>query len=39
VARTKEYIAAGDVYQLVLSVRFKGRCDVDPFETYGPCDC
>ena len=28
VARTQEYIAAGDVYQLVLSVRFKGRCDL-----------
>jgi anthranilate synthase component 1 len=34
VARTKEYIAAGDVYQLVLSVRFRGHCDVDPFEAY-----
>jgi anthranilate synthase component I len=34
VGRTKEYIAAGDVYQLVLSVRFSGRCDLDPFETY-----
>ena len=34
VARTKEYIAAGDVYQLVLSVRFGGQCDVDPFEAY-----
>jgi anthranilate synthase component 1 len=34
VARTQEYIAAGDVYQLVLSVRFSGRCDLDPFETY-----
>jgi anthranilate synthase component 1 len=34
VARTKDHIAAGDVYQLVLSVRFAGRCDVDPFETY-----
>jgi anthranilate synthase component 1 len=34
VAKTKEYIAAGDVYQLVLSVRFAGRCDLDPFETY-----
>jgi len=33
-ARTKEYIAAGDVYQLVLSVRFAGRCDLDPFEAY-----
>jgi len=34
VARTKEYIAAGDVYQLVLSVRFGGRADIDPFEAY-----
>jgi len=34
VERTKEYIAAGDVYQLVLSVRFMGQGDLDPFETY-----
>jgi anthranilate synthase component 1 len=34
VGRTQEYIAAGDVYQLVLSVRFGGRHDVDPFEAY-----
>ena len=34
VAHTKEYIAAGDVYQLVLSVRFGGRHDIDPFEAY-----
>ncbi len=34
VERAQEYIAAGDVYQLVLSVRFAGRCDLDPFETY-----
>jgi anthranilate synthase component 1 len=34
VARTKDYIAAGDVYQLVLSVRFAGRHDVDPFAAY-----
>ncbi len=34
VKRTQEYIAAGDVYQLVLSSRFSGRCDLDPFETY-----
>ena len=34
VARTKEYIAAGDVYQLVLSMRFSGRHDLDPFEAY-----
>ncbi|HEY8540319.1 MAG TPA: anthranilate synthase component I family protein [Steroidobacteraceae bacterium] len=34
VQRTKEYIAAGDVYQLVLSVRFAGECEIDPFEAY-----
>jgi anthranilate synthase component I len=34
VDRTKEYIAAGDVYQLVLSVRFAGQCDLEPFEAY-----
>jgi anthranilate synthase component 1 len=34
VARAQEYIAAGDVYQLVLSVRFAGRCDLDAFEAY-----
>jgi anthranilate synthase component I len=34
VKRTQEYIAAGDVYQLVLSSRFSGRCELDPFETY-----
>ncbi|HEX2492945.1 MAG TPA: anthranilate synthase component I family protein [Steroidobacter sp.] len=34
VQRTKQYIAAGDVYQLVLSVRFAGRCELEPFETY-----
>ncbi|MGE0115455.1 MAG: anthranilate synthase component I family protein [Steroidobacteraceae bacterium] len=34
VKRVQEYIAAGDVYQLVLASRFSGRCDLDPFETY-----
>jgi anthranilate synthase component I len=34
VRRTQEYIAAGDVYQLVLSVRFAGDCDLEPFEAY-----
>ncbi len=34
VHRTKEYIAAGDVYQLVLSVRFAGQCQLEPFEAY-----
>jgi anthranilate synthase component 1 len=30
----KEYIAAGDIYQIVLSVLFRGRSDVEPFEVY-----
>ena len=34
VERTQEHIAAGDVYQLVLSIRFEGRCDIPPFEAY-----
>ena len=34
VKRTQEYIAAGDVYQLVLASRFSGRHSLDPFEAY-----
>jgi len=34
VKRTQEYIAAGDVYQLVLSSRFTGRHSLDPFQVY-----
>ena len=34
VKRTQEYIAAGDVYQLVLSSRFSGKHTLDPFEAY-----
>jgi anthranilate synthase component 1 len=34
VKRVQEYIAAGDVYQLVLSSRFSGRHSIDPFEAY-----
>jgi anthranilate synthase component 1 len=34
VRRVKEHIVAGDVYQLVLSSRFTGECDTDPFEVY-----
>ena len=34
VRRTQEYITAGDVYQLVLSVQFGGRHDLDPFQAY-----
>ena len=30
----KEYIAAGDIYQIVLSVLFRGKTDVPPFEVY-----
>ncbi len=34
VRRVQEYIAAGDVYQLVLSTRFAGRHELDPFQAY-----
>jgi anthranilate synthase component 1 len=34
VARAKHYISLGDVYQLVLSVRFTGEHSLSPFETY-----
>jgi len=34
VARTQQYIAAGDVYQLVLASRFCGRHELDPFQAY-----
>jgi anthranilate synthase component 1 len=34
VKRAQEYIAAGDVYQLVLSARFGGRHELHPFEVY-----
>jgi len=34
VRRAQEYIASGDVYQLVLSSRFAGRHDLDPFQAY-----
>jgi anthranilate synthase component I len=34
VRRTQEYIAAGDVYQLVLSARFAGQHELDPFQAY-----
>ncbi|MFN7396955.1 MAG: anthranilate synthase component I family protein [bacterium] len=30
----KEHIACGDVFQLVLSVRFEGGCRSEPFEVY-----
>jgi anthranilate synthase component 1 len=34
VATAKEYISTGDIYQLVLSVRFGGRHNLEPFECY-----
>jgi anthranilate synthase component 1 len=34
VARVKEYIAAGDLFQLVLSLRMRFEADVDPFAIY-----
>lgn len=34
VERGKDYIARGDIYQIVLSVRFSGRHSLSPFETY-----
>ena len=30
----KAHIKAGDIYQIVLSVRFAGRTDLDPFQIY-----
>ncbi len=32
--RAQEYIATGDVYQLVLASRFEGRHALSPFEVY-----
>ena len=34
VAKAKGNITAGDVFQLVLSVRFSGKSDLSPFEAY-----
>src|ERR1043166_3516766 len=34
VRTAKEYIAAGDIYQVVLSQRFESRVDADPFSVY-----
>ena len=34
VQRCKEYVRAGDVIQVVLSQRFSGELDVDPFDVY-----
>jgi len=34
VGRVQEYIAEGEVFQLVLASRFRGRSDLDPFQVY-----
>ncbi|MBH97557.1 MAG: anthranilate synthase component I [Rhodospirillaceae bacterium] len=34
VARCKRHITAGDIYQIVLSVRFSGKTNLDPFQCY-----
>lgn len=34
VKRVKGHITAGDVYQLVLSIKFSGKTDIHPFATY-----
>ena len=34
VERVKGHIHAGDVFQLVLSIRMEGACGLDPFEVY-----
>ncbi|MFH1061193.1 MAG: anthranilate synthase component I family protein [Pseudomonadota bacterium] len=34
VAKAKEYIAAGDIFQVVLSERFTGTSDLDPLAAY-----
>jgi len=34
VARSKDYITQGEIYQIVLSVRFSGTHELSPFETY-----
>ncbi|MFN3202648.1 MAG: anthranilate synthase component I family protein [Bradymonadia bacterium] len=34
VERIKGHIHAGDLYQLVLSARFEGPCDLEPFQVY-----
>ncbi len=34
VAKAKQYITSGDIYQIVLSVRFSGTHNLSPFECY-----
>ena len=34
VKTAKHHISEGDVYQIVLSIKFGGTCDLDPFQVY-----
>jgi anthranilate synthase component I len=34
VGKAKEYIRAGDIFQVVVGQRFERRCEVDPFDAY-----
>ncbi|HBF12491.1 MAG TPA: anthranilate synthase component I [Deltaproteobacteria bacterium] len=34
VEKAREYIKAGDVFQVVLSTRYEAKTDIDPFELY-----
>ena len=34
VKTAKHHIREGDVYQIVLSIKFSGTCDLDPFQVY-----
>jgi anthranilate synthase component 1 len=34
VEKVKDHITAGDVYQLVLSIKFSGKTDIHPFSVY-----
>jgi anthranilate synthase component I len=34
VRKSKEYVGAGDIFQVVISQRFSARTDADPFEIY-----
>jgi len=34
VSKSKEYIAAGDIFQVVLSQRFERRSNIEPFDIY-----
>ena len=34
VRKSKEYIRAGDIFQVVVSDRFRGESDIDPMEVY-----